>query len=180
MSRIVLGAGASVALYKACELASRLAQSEHAVRAVLSPRAAKLVSPQLFEAVCGEPACVDEFGADRRSAMDHIELSRWAELLVVAPATANLVARLALGLADDLLTTTALALPAGTPRLIAPAMNPDMLARKSVQRHLGTLREEGWSVLEPVEGHMACGMEGKGRLVEPAEIASAVEALLTG
>jgi phosphopantothenoylcysteine decarboxylase/phosphopantothenate--cysteine ligase len=85
MTRILLGAGASVAVYKACDLASKLTQAGHSVRAILTPRAAELVSPQLFEAVTGEPAQVHEFGPARRGAMDHIELAAWGELLLVAP-----------------------------------------------------------------------------------------------
>ena len=177
MSRIVLAAGASVAIYKACDLASQLAQAGHAVRAVLTPRAAALVSPQLFEAVTGERAQVDEFEG-RAGAMDHIALAEWAELLVVAPASADVCARLALGLAGDLLGTLALALPAATPKLCCPAMNPNMLGKPALARHLGQLREDGWRVLEPGEGHMACGVAGRGRLPEPAAIAALVRELL--
>jgi phosphopantothenoylcysteine synthetase/decarboxylase len=174
MARILLGCGASVALYKACDLASKLAQAGHQVRALLTPRAAKLVSPQLFEAVCGEPAQVDEFGPERRGAMDHIELAKWGELLLVAPASAGLVARLAHGLADELLGTVALALPAQTPRILCPAMNPNMLESRPLQRNLVTLREDGWEILEPEAGHMACGDEGKGRLADPQRIVERV------
>lgn len=180
MPQILLAAGASVALYKACDLASKLTQDGHRVRAVLTARAAQLVSPQLFEAVTGEPAATDEFGPGRRSAMDHIELARWAEVLVVAPASADLVARLALGLGDDLVTTVALALPPHVPRLLAPAMNPNMLANPAVRRNLARLLEDGWRLVEPGEGHLACGDEGRGRLAEPERIAAAVAAALRG
>ena len=180
MSRILLGAGASVALYKACDLASKLSQDGHRVRAVLTDRAAQLVSPQLFEAVTGEPAATDEFGPGRQGAMDHIELARWAEVLVVAPASADLVARLALGLGGDLLATVALALPAHVPRLVAPAMNPNLLANPAVRRNLARMLEDGWRLVEPEEGHMACGDEGRGRLAEPERIAAAVAAVLRG
>ena len=178
MARILLVAGASVAVYKACDLASKLAQAGHEVRSVLTPRAATLVNPQLFEAVTGQPASVDEYGAERRGAMDHIELATWAELLLVAPASAGLLSRIALGLADDLASTVALALPADRPRLLAPAMNPHMLASPPIARNLATLRGDGWQVLEPGSGHMACGADGKGRLPEPAELAAAVAAAL--
>jgi phosphopantothenoylcysteine decarboxylase/phosphopantothenate--cysteine ligase len=174
MSHVLLAASASVAVYKACDLASKLTQAGHTVRCVLTPRAAELVSPQLFEAVTGEAAYTDEFGATRRSAMDHIELARWAECLVVAPASADLVGRLAHGLAGDLVTTVALAFDRTRPRLVVPAMNPTMLANPAVERNLGLLREDGWRVLEPAAGHMACGDDGRGRLPEPAEIAAAV------
>ena len=178
MSTVLLGASASVALYKACDLASKLAQAGNRVRAVLTPRAARLVAPQLFEAVTGEPAFTDEFGDARRSAMDHIELARWGECLVVAPASADLVGRLALGLGDDLLSTLALALPSARPRILAPAMNPQMLEQPAVRRNLARLAEDGWRVLEPERGHMACGDEGAGRLPEPARIAALVQELL--
>jgi len=172
MARVLLAASASVALYKACDLASRLAQNGHRVRAVLTPRAARLVSPQMFEAVSGEPAFSDEFDATRRGAMDHIDLAQWGECLVVAPCSAYLAARLALGLADDLVTTVALAFPGTHPRLVCPAMNPVMLASSPVRRNLEQLRSDGFEILEPEEGHMACGTEGRGRLPDPERIAA--------
>jgi phosphopantothenoylcysteine decarboxylase/phosphopantothenate--cysteine ligase len=178
MSKILLAAGASVAIYKACDLASKLVQDGHTVRVALTPRAARLVAPQLFEALTGERAHVDEFGEHRRTAMDHIDLAAWADLLLVAPASAGLLARLAHGQADDLPSTVALALPAGRPRLIAPAMNPAMLAAPAVQRNLALLRSDGWQVVEPGVGHMACGDEGQGRLPEPAELVARVRASL--
>lgn len=178
MTNVLLVAGASAALHKACDLASKLTQAGHAVRAVLTPRAAELVSPQLFEAVTGEPASSDEFGAGRRGGMDHIDLARWAGCAVVAPATADLCSRISLGLGGDLATTALLALPGGVPRLLCPAMNPEMLANPAVARNLEWLREHGWSLLEPAAGHLACGVEGRGRLPEVEEIVSAVAALL--
>ena len=175
--KIVLAAGASAALHKACDLASQLAQEGHAVRTVLTPRAARLVSPQLFAALTGEPAESDEFGPERRTAMDHIDLARWAELFLVAPCPADLAARLALGLADDLVTTVALALEPRTPRLLAPAMNPNMWDAAPTRRHLATLRADGWRILDPDSGHTACGVEGKGRMAEPEAIVAAVAGL---
>jgi phosphopantothenoylcysteine decarboxylase/phosphopantothenate--cysteine ligase len=174
MTRIVLAAGASAALHKGCDLASKLAQAGHEVRAVLTPRAAQLVAPQLFEALTGQPAFVEEFGPARAGAMDHIALAQWCQAFVVAPASADLVARLALGLASDLVTTVALALEPGTPRLLAPAMNPHMLAAAPIARHLATLTQDGWRVLAPGAGHLACGVQGSGRMAEPAEILSAL------
>lgn len=178
MANVLLGASASVAVYKACDLASKLTQRGHAVRAVLTARAAELVNPQLFEAVTGHPAYVEEFGARRHAAMDHIDLAKWGDAIVVAPASADLVGRLANGIANDLLTTVAIALAQNKPRVIAPAMNPAMLVAPAVQRNLGRLREDGWRVLEPDAGAMACGDVGPGRLPEPAVIAEALESLL--
>lgn len=175
---VLLCVGASVAIYKACDLASKLTQAGHSVRAVLTPTAARLVAPQLFEAVTGKRAHVDEFGDEREGAMDHIALCDWGQLLLVAPASADLMARLALGLGGDLVGTVSLAWQAPKPRLLAPAMNPNMLAALPLQRHLATLRGDGWEVLDPGEGHMACGVSGKGRLPEPAAIVARVEAVL--
>ncbi len=177
MKHILLGVSASVSLYKACDLASKLSQSGFAVRAVLTENAAKLVHPQLFEAVTGNPAQTSEWGQDRQGAMDHIDLARWADALVVAPATADLIARLALGLADDLLTTLALAMESDKARLVCPAMNPVMLSAPAVQRHLQRLTEDGWHIEEPGEGHMACGEAGRGRLSEPTVILERVRGL---
>ena len=171
---ILLGAGASAALHKACDLASKLAQAGHLVRCVLTPRAAELIRPQHFEALTGQPAFVDEFGSQRRGGMDHIDLSQWASLFCVAPAPADLVSRLALGLAGDLLSTVALALPRSTPRVLSPAMNENMLQAPPVERNLETLRSDGWRILEPGKGHLACGVEGRGRMSEPEEILTAV------
>lgn len=178
MANVLLGASASVAIYKSCDLASKLTQRGHAVRAVLTRRAAELVNPQLFEAVTGQPAHVEEFGADRHAAMDHIDLAKWADALVVAPASADLIGRMANGIANDLLSTVAIALAQNKVRLIAPAMNPAMLIAPAVQRNLGRLREDGWRVLDPDEGPMACGDVGPGRLPEPAQIAEVLEAML--
>jgi phosphopantothenoylcysteine decarboxylase / phosphopantothenate---cysteine ligase len=172
VTQVLLVCGGSVAIHKACDLASKLTQDGHRVRAILTRSAAKLVSPQLFEALTGEPASTDEFGERRRTAMDHIELAKWGQCFVVAPCTADLLARFALGLADDLATTTALALPPNIPRLLCPAMNPTMLAAPTVRRHFETLHGDGWALLPPEEGRMACGDEGQGRLPEPQKIAA--------
>jgi len=174
---VLLCAGASVAIYKACDLSSKLTQAGHSVRAVLTPTAARLVHPQLFEAVTGNRAHVDEFADEREGAMDHIALCDWGQLLLVAPASADLMARLALGLGGDLVGTVALAWHGERPRLVCPAMNPHMLAAGPLQRHLETLRGDGWEILEPGEGHMACGVDGKGRLPEPADIVRRVREL---
>jgi len=178
MTRILLCASGSVAVYKACEVASTLAQNGHEVRTAMTAAAARLVHPQLFEALTGQSAQTSEWTAERRSAMDHIDLSQWAECVLVAPATADLIGRIALGLGDDLVTTTLLAVAPGVPRMLCPAMNPNMLAQPAVVRNLTTLREDGWEVLEPDEGHMACGVSGKGRLAAPAAIVDRVSEIL--
>ena len=178
MSRIVLGCAASAALHKGADLASKLTQAGHEVRCVLTSHAAQLIAPQHFEALTGQPASVGEFAGERRTAMDHIDLSEWAELLLFAPASANLIGSLAHGLGPDLVATVALATPADVPRVLCPAMNPHMLANPAVARNLDQLREDGWQVVEPGEGHMACGVKGRGRLAEPLDIVERVQAIL--
>jgi len=178
LSHILLCASASVAIYKACDLASKLTQAGHRVRTILTPNAARLVNPQVFEAVTGEPAASSEWETDRRTAMDHIDNAKWAELVVVAPASADLVGRLAHGLAGDLVGTTLLAVPARVPRLLCPAMNPAMLDHPAVARNLAQLSADGWQLVEPGAGHMACGDVGRGRLAEPAEILQRIEEAL--
>lgn len=175
MADVLLCASASVSIYKACDLASKLMQRGHAVRTVLTANAARMISPQLFEAVTGEPAYVSEWGDGRRGAMDHIDLGRFAEACVVAPCSADLAARLAHGHAGDLVTTALLATRGGIPRLLCPAMNPHMLEKPAVQRNLETLRGDGWTLVDGGTGHMACGDEGAGRLAEPMEIVAALE-----
>ena len=174
MTRILLGLSASAAIHKGADLASKLTGAGHEVTAVLTPRAAELIAPQLFEALTGRAAFVTEYGPARQSAIDHIELARATELLVISPATADFIGRLAHGLAGDLLTTLALALPADVPRFVCPAMNPHMWAKPPVQRNLELLRGDGWHVLTPDEGVMACGDEGPGRLPETPAIMAAL------
>lgn len=171
---ILLGAGASAALHKSCDLASKLTQEGHRVRTVLTERAAELIGPQLFEALTGEPAVSTEFGPERRGAMDHIELARWTELFVVAPCPADLLSRLALGLGGDLLATVSLALGAEVPRFLAPAMNPSMWAAPAIVRNAEVLQSDGWTIIAPEEGHLACGAEGAGRMPEPQTIIRAI------
>lgn len=178
MANVLLCASASVSVYKACDLASKLAQAGHTVRAVLTANAARLVSPQLFEAVTGEPAFVSEWGDSRRSAMDHIDLSKFADVAVVAPCSADLAARIAGGFAGDLVTTTLLAVPIAVPRLVCPAMNPNMLAQPAVKRNFAQLVEDGWQLVASEAGHVACGDDGDGRLAEPLTIKNAVDAAL--
>ncbi len=178
MTRILLGCGASAAIHKAADLASKLKAAGHEVTAVLTPRADQLVSAHLFEALTGHRAHVHEFGDGRMEAMDHINLAQACELLLVAPATADLLGRLANGLATDLLTTMALAIPAGVPRVLVPAMNPHMWAQPAVARNLATLAGDGWRVVQPETGEMACGDVGPGRFPEPADLISGLADLL--
>ncbi|NIT36625.1 MAG: bifunctional phosphopantothenoylcysteine decarboxylase/phosphopantothenate--cysteine ligase CoaBC [candidate division Zixibacteria bacterium] len=168
--KIILGVSASVAAYKAAELARLLIAEGADVTSVMTPNATKLVDPRLFDAVTGRPTITDLFA--RESAFAHLETARGADAFAVAPATANVLAKLAAGIADDALTTVALAVECG--RLVAPAMNPKMWDKAEVQRNVSTLRELGYVVVPPEEGTTACGDVGYGRLADVHVIAEDV------
>lgn len=170
MTNVLLAVSGSVAIYKACDLASKLTQAGHAVRVLMTKHASDLIAPQLFEALTKEPVYTSEWGTERKAAMDHIDLARWGDLLLVAPCSADLAARFAHGMADDLVTTTALALPGSKLRLACPAMNPEMFNAPAVQRNFAQMTKDGWRVMAPGVGNMACGDVGQGRLPEPADI----------
>ncbi len=172
--RVLIGVSSSIALYKSCDLVRRLMKKGAAVRVVMTPKAAQLVTPLTFEALSGQPAVVDAF-AGKRWEDDHIGLADWAQCFVVAPATANVIGKLAAGIADDLLTTTALTVTC--PKAVAPAMNDRMYLNSQVQANLRHLAELGWAILEPTSGALACGGEGVGRLMEPEDLADAVQVL---
>ncbi len=171
---IVLGVTGGIAAYKACDLTSRLVKRGAQVRAVLTEHATRFVPPMTFTAISGNPACVDTFAP--RMELEHISLAKWADAFVIAPATANCLAKLAGGIADDLLTTTALASRA--PLLIAPAMNANMWRHPATQANLKVLLDRGAKTVGPGVGHLACGDDDVGRMAEPEEIVEALEALL--
>lgn len=168
--KIILGVSASVAVYKAADLARLLLGEGAEVTSVMTPNATKLVDPRLFDAVTGRPTITDLFA--RESAFAHLETARGADAFAVAPATANVLAKLAVGLADDALTTIAVAVECG--RLVAPAMNPKMWNKAEVQRNVSALRELGYVVVTPEEGTTACGDVGHGRLADVRVIAEDV------
>jgi phosphopantothenoylcysteine decarboxylase/phosphopantothenate--cysteine ligase len=171
-NQILLGVGGGIAAYKAAELVRALVKRGYEVRVVMTPNAARFVAPLTFQALSGHPVGVDPWDPSSEWGMAHIDRAREADLLLVAPATADLLARLAAGMADDLLTTAALATDA--PVWVAPSMNPKMLAHPATQANLRTLQERGVRVLGSGVGEMACGDVGPGRLPEPDQIADAV------
>jgi len=159
---IVLGVSGGIAAYKAPELVRRLRDAGADVRVILTPNAARFVSPLSLAAVSDHGVILEQWGDAGTGGVDHIELARWAELLLIAPATANLIAKLATGIADDALSTYAIAHRAAT--VVAPAMNTFMLQHPTVQQNLATLRARGVEVLDPDSGLLACGDEGAGRM----------------
>ena len=169
---IVLGVSGGIAAYKAPELVRRLRDIGADVRVILTPNAARFVSPLSLAAVSNHGVIVEQWGDPERGGVDHIELARWAELLLVAPATANTIAKLTVGIADDALTTYALA--HRTEVLVAPAMNTHMLAHATVQQNIETLRKRGVGIIEPVNGLLACGEEGAGKMPDVPELVAIV------
>ncbi|MBA8882962.1 bifunctional phosphopantothenoylcysteine decarboxylase/phosphopantothenate--cysteine ligase CoaBC [Dokdonella fugitiva] len=165
---VLLGVSGGIAAYKGAELVRRLRAAGAEVRVVLTENAARFVTPLTFQALSGHPVRTSLWDESAEAAMGHIELARWADEVIVAPASADLLARLAHGLAGDLLATLCLATAA--PLSVAPAMNQQMWAHAATQANLGVLRERGVDVLGPGSGSQACGEFGAGRLLEADEI----------
>lgn len=172
MSRVVLGVSGSVAAYRAADLARDLMRAGFEVRVCLTDSASEFVRPALFEALTGQPCLQGVFEEPERGRMAHIDWARSANVLAVVPATANVLAKLAHGIADDMLSTIALAYEG--PLVVAPAMNPSMYAHEATQAALAALRDRGAEVVEPVEGDVACGENGQGKLASNARLAEAV------
>ena len=167
---IVLGVTSGIAAYKAPMLVRALRGAGAEVQVVLSENAHRFVSPLSLQAVCGQPVRQSLWDENAEAAMGHIELARWADIIVIAPATANCIAHLAQGRAPDLLTTLCLATPA--PVVVAPAMNQQMYRHPATQANLATVTDHGYTILGPDSGDQACGDDGPGRMVEPDDIAS--------
>ena len=177
MKRILLIVGGGIAAYKACELIRLCRKAGMAVRCVLTEGGAHFVTPMTLAALSEQPVHASLWDLKDEAEMGHIQLSREADLVVVAPATADLLAKMAAGIADDLATTLLLA--TDKPVLAAPAMNVRMWQHAATRRNVATLRGDGVTVLEPDEGPMACGEYGPGRLPEPEAILAAIEAALS-
>lgn len=176
--RILLGVSGGIAAYKACELARLLVGEGAEVQVVMTAAATEFVGPLTFQALTGRPVRSELFDPGHEAAMGHIELARWADLILVAPASANTIARLANGLADDLLSTLCLASPA--PIALAPAMNQQMWRHAATTENVARLVARGVHLWGPEAGDQACGDTGPGRLREPADLLADVKRLLLG
>lgn len=174
MSKILLCVSGGIAAYKAIDLASRLSKSGHTVKTILSANALRFVSQLSFAAITAQSTHSDMFSDPDPIA--HIHLADWADLVVIAPATANIIAKAAYGIADDLMSTTILA--HAKPKLWVPAMNVNMYNNPATQANLKTLKDRGDFVLEPVSGHLACGYSGKGKYPPNEEVVAAVDCYL--
>ncbi len=166
--KIVIGVTGGIAAYKTVTLVSRLVQAKAQVRVIMTEAATKLVSPLLFKEISGGPVACDMWCGNQEFNVEHVALGRWCDLMVVAPATANIIGKMANGIADDLLSTTLMA--CDKPKIICPAMNTNMLNNPAVMRNLETLSQDGISIMPSAAGHLACGVNGSGRLPEPEDI----------
>lgn len=162
---ILLGVTGGIAAYKSASLASRLVKAGAEVRVIMTEHATNFINPITFETLTGHKCITDTFDRNFEFQVEHVSLAKKADVIMVAPATANVIAKLAHGLADDMLTTTILASHA--PKLIAPAMNTGMYENPVTQDNLALLKKYGMEVIEPAAGHLACGDEGKGKMPEP-------------
>jgi len=165
---VLLGVTGGIAAYKAAALASALVKQHAAVEVVMTKNATEFVTPLTFEQLTGRRTMVDTFDRNFSHQVEHISLAERTDLVIIAPATANVCAKLAHGLADDMLTTTVLA--CRCPKLIAPAMNTNMYENPVTQDNLEILRRYGWDVIEPASGRLACGAVGKGKMPEPEDL----------
>lgn len=174
--KILLGVTGGIAVYKSAELVRQLIKAGHEVQVVMTRSATEFVGPVTFQALTGRDVFVEMWDKQRGDSMAHISLTRWADVFVVAPATANFLAKLANGVADDLLSSLAAAREC--PLLVAPAMNKQMWGNPANQRNIAQLNTDGVTILGPAAGFQACGEVGEGRMLEPQEIALHVEAAL--
>lgn len=174
---VLIGVSSSIAIFKACELVSRMRQRGANVHVLMTSNATKLISPLTFHALSGNPVVVDLFEPQEHS-IQHIALADRADVFVIAPATANIIAKLAMGIADDAVTTTALACRA--PLIIAPAMETKMWEHPATQNNIRILKDRGAVIIEPEEGWLASGKRGKGRMASIDKVLSAVEQAVVG
>lgn len=170
---VVLGVSGGIACYKAAALASKLTQRGYNVEVVLTKNATEFIGPHTFESLTHNRAMVDTFDRNFQSHVEHVALADKADALIVAPATANILAKAAHGIADDMLSTTILA--CDCPKLAAPAMNTRMYENPVTQDNLNLLRRYGWQVIEPASGRLACGAVGPGKMPEPEDLLEAVD-----
>jgi len=173
---IIVGVSGGISAYKTAALVSDLVQSGIGVSVVMTRAACKFVGPTTFRALTGRPVATRSFGGNEHPLGSHIELARQAQLLCVAPATADFLAKAAHGIADDLLSTMLLSFTGNV--VLAPAMNSQMWEKPAAQRNLAQLREDGLQIIEPGSGWLSCRDQGLGRMAEPEEIAASLRELL--
>lgn len=170
MKHILLAVTGGIAAYKAIDLTSKLTQAGYEVRVMLSNHAQEFVTPLSFQAISRNPVYTNTFKEETPEEIQHVSLGDWADAIVIAPATANTIAKLSVGIADDMITSTLLATE--TPKFVAPAMNVHMFENPRTQRNIEVLKGDGYHFIEPGDGYLACGYVAKGRMEEPLQIVS--------
>jgi len=178
MAKVILGVTGSIAAFKGAALASLLVKAGHDVHAVLTRNACRFVTPLTFQVLTSNPVACDMFDPDINYDPSHVAIARDASLLVIAPASANIISKMAAGIADDMLSTTCLS--AGCPVLVAPAMHARMYLHPAIRDNIKILKARGVHFIGPEEGLLASGDTGPGRMAEPGNIAREVEKLLPG
>lgn len=173
MKNILLAVTGGIAAYKAIDLTSKLTQGGYDVRVMLTEHAQQFVTPLSFQAISRNAVYTNTFLEENLAEIQHIALGDWADVIVVAPATANIISKLSHGIADDMVTTTLLATT--TPKFMAPAMNVHMFENPRIQANIQTLIDDGYHFIEPGEGFLACGYVAKGRMAEPLEIKAVID-----
>ena len=174
---VLVGVSGGIAAYKSCELVSRLKKLGYTVKVVMTKNATEFVAPLSFETLSGNAVTVDTFAEKKKYDVEHVSLAKEADVFVIAPATANVIAKFAQGVADDFLTTTYAAY--NGPKVVCPAMNVNMYESEANENNLAVLRARGVHIVDSTVGLLACGDVGKGRMAEPADIAAYVDELLT-
>lgn len=171
--KVVLGISGGIAAFKAAEIASMLRKRGAEVKCIMTEHATEFITPLTMREISGNPVAVSMFGDIPEFNVEHIALAQWADVFVIAPATANVIGKIANGIADDMLTTTVMATT--VPVIIAPAMNSNMYMNPIVQKNIAALKEYGYEFIEPATGHLACGITGIGRLPDPEDIVDYIE-----
>lgn len=172
---ILLGVSASISAYKAADLTNELTKKGYAVDVLMTRNATKFITPLTLQSLSKRPVYLDVMAESQPNLITHIELAKKADLLVIAPATANTIGKIANGIADDMVSTVAMALHPGTPKLVAPAMNTYMYQNPVNQKNLNYLKEIGYKEIEPREAMLACGDFGRGALATIEDIVAAIE-----
>jgi phosphopantothenoylcysteine decarboxylase/phosphopantothenate--cysteine ligase len=175
--KVLLGVSGGIAAYKAADLASKLTQAGATVKTVMTESALQMVGAKTFEAVTGQQVYTNMWVTTEEYEIGHVSLADWADVIVIAPATANIIGKMANGICDDLLSTVLCACW-NKALLFAPAMNDKMWTNPAVQKNVKTLRDIGIKIIGPQTGHLACGTEGIGRMAEPQDIIKAIKALV--
>ena len=178
MKTVILGITGSIAAYKSADIANSLVKKEYDVHAVMTKAGASFITPLTLQTLTKNRVFVDVLQEDDPSEVVHVALPQRSDLFIIAPATANIIAKIAHGIADDMLSCMVLAINGGTKKMIAPAMNVHMYENPATQENLQTLARRGWTVIEPKEARLACGYVGKGALADVKEIIKKAEAVL--